>query len=98
MTTGEGGAIVTNSKEIYEKVKLIRSHGRLDNKNYFSNPSESQYDGLGYNWRMSSITAALGISQLKKLDKIAFVRFASVYREFQDIGEFQAQLDDLKEW
>jgi len=74
MTTGEGGAIVTNSKEIYEKVKLIRSHGRLDNKNYFSNPSESQYDGLGYNWRMSSITAALGISQLKKLDKIIKMR------------------------
>ena len=68
MTTGEGGAIVTNSKEIYEKVKLIRSHGRLDSINYFSNPSESQYEGLGYNWRMSSIIAALGISQLKKLD------------------------------
>ena len=39
----------------------------------------------------------LVIKELKKLDKIAFVRFASVYREFQDIGEFQAQLDDLKE-
>jgi len=74
MTTGEGGAIVTNSKEIYEKAKLIRSHGRVDNVNYFSNPSESQYEGLGYNWRMSSITAALGISQLQKLDKIVKLR------------------------
>ena len=74
LTTGEGGAIVTNSKEIYEKVKLIRSHGRLDSINYFSNPSESQYEGLGYNWRMSSIIAALGISQLKKLDKIIKLR------------------------
>ena len=37
----------------------------------------------------------LVIEELKKLDKIAFVRFASVYREFQDIGEFQAHIDDL---
>ena len=37
----------------------------------------------------------LVIEELKKLDKIAFVRFASVYREFQDIGEFQAHIEDL---
>ena len=37
------------------------------------------------------------MNQLKKLDKIAFVRYASVYREFEDIGEFQAHLDDLKD-
>ena len=68
LTTGEGGAVVTNSKKIYEKIKLIRSHGRQDSINYFKNPSKSQYLSLGYNWRMSSLTAALGISQLKKLD------------------------------
>lgn len=70
LTTGEGGAVVTNSKDIYEKIKLIRSHGRLDVTNYFNNPSQSQYIGLGYNWRMSSLTATLGLSQLNKLDKI----------------------------
>ena len=74
MTTGEGGAIVTNSKEIYEKIKLIRSHGRVDTVAYFDNPSESQYTYLGYNWRMSTLTAALGISQLHKLDKIIKMR------------------------
>jgi len=74
LTTGEGGAVVTNSKEIYEKIKLIRSHGRLDTKNYFENPSQPNYFQLGYNWRMSSITAALGISQLNKLDKIITMR------------------------
>jgi len=74
LTTGEGGAVVTNSKEIYEKIKLIRSHGRIDKINYFNNPSESQYVELGYNWRMSSITAALGISQINKLDKIIKMR------------------------
>ena len=70
LTTGEGGALVTNSKQIYDKVKLIRSHGRQNNSDYFNNPSDSNYIELGYNWRMSSITAALGISQLSKLDKI----------------------------
>ncbi len=74
LTTGEGGAVVTNSKETIEKIKLIRSHGRFDKINYFENTENSTYQDLGYNWRMSSITAALGISQLNKLDKIIKMR------------------------
>jgi perosamine synthetase len=74
LTTGEGGAVVTNSKEIFEKIKLIRSHGRQDKRDYFSNPNNSDYVGLGYNWRMSSLTAALGISQISKLDKLIKMR------------------------
>lgn len=74
LTTGEGGAIVTNDKTIYEKIKLIRSHGRMDNIRYFENTEQSKYLELGYNWRMSSITAALGISQISKLDKIIKMR------------------------
>ncbi len=70
LTTGEGGAIVTNSKEIYEKIKSIRSHGRMDKKSYFDDPSKPNYLELGFNWRMSSITAGLGLTQLLKLDKI----------------------------
>ena len=71
LTTGEGGAVVTNSKEIFEKIKLIRSHGRFEKSTaYFDNISMPQYTQLGYNWRMSSITACLGITQLAKLDKI----------------------------
>ena len=74
LTTGEGGAVVTNSKEIYDKIKSIRSHGRVDKIPYFDNPSNSDYIGVGYNWRMSSITAALGISQINKLDKLIKMR------------------------
>ena len=47
MTTGEGGAVTTDSKEIYEKLKLIRSHGRIDSKNYFENPNISDYVNVG---------------------------------------------------
>lgn len=74
LTTGEGGAVVTDSKDLFEKIKLIRSHGRVDKSSYFNNPDESQYVDIGYNWRMSSMTAALGISQLGKLDKIIKMR------------------------
>ena len=74
LTTGEGGAIVTNDKIIFEKIKSIRSHGRMDTVRYFDNTEQSQYLELGYNWRMSSITAALGLSQISKLDKIIKMR------------------------
>ena len=72
ITTGEGGAVATNSTDIYEKMKLTRSHGRLEVKgsNYFSSNQYMDYVTLGYNYRMSTITAALGVAQLAKLDKM----------------------------
>jgi len=45
----------------------------------------------------ASLIGELVMEKLRGIDKVAFIRFASVYREFQDIGEFQAQLDDLKD-
>ena len=74
ITTGEGGAVVTNSRDIYEKLKLIRSHGRLENTDYFSTWENMDYVTLGYNFRMSTITAALGLAQLNKLDKLIEMR------------------------
>jgi perosamine synthetase len=70
ITTGEGGVIVTESKDIYEKIKLLRSHGRADTKDYFSTNEYMDYVSLGYNFRMSNITAALGIAQLGKIDYV----------------------------
>ena len=74
ITTGEGGAVVTGSKGIYEKLKLIRSHGRLETADYFSSSEYMDYVTLGYNFRMSSITAALGLAQLSKVDRIIEMR------------------------
>jgi len=74
ITTGEGGAIVTESKEIYNKLKLIRSHGRLETSDYFSSTDHMDYVSLGYNFRMPNILAALGRSQLEKADKIIAMR------------------------
>ena len=74
ITTGEGGAVVTDSAEIYEKLKLIRSHGRVEAVNYFSSAEYMDYVTLGYNFRMSDITAALGIAQLGKIDRLIKMR------------------------
>lgn len=75
ITTGEGGAVLTNKKEYYEKLLMFRSHGITRDREKFS-VQGSGFEGdwyyemqcLGYNYRMTDIQAALGISQLKKLD------------------------------
>jgi len=59
ITTAEGGAIVTNDKSLYEKIKSLRNHGQDDKHNMTM---------LGFNYRLSDINCALGISQLTKLD------------------------------
>lgn len=76
ITTGEGGAVITDDKDIFEKLLLIRSHGRVEQKgvNYFSNINEMDYIEIGYNFRLPSIGAALGISQLEKIEKIIRLR------------------------
>lgn len=70
ITTGEGGAIVTDSRDIYEKMKLIRSHGRLETADYFSSTDTMDYITLGFNFRISTMTAALGRAQLRKVNHI----------------------------
>ena len=74
LTSGEGGAVVTNSKPLFEKLKLIRSHGRSLKENYFASIQNPNYVSLGFNWRMSSITAALALSQLNRLDSLIKMR------------------------
>ena len=74
ISTGEGGAIVTDSKEIYKRLMLIRSHGRLETQDYFSSTGYMDYVALGYNFRMPTMVAALGLSQIKKIDGIIKMR------------------------
>jgi UDP-4-amino-4,6-dideoxy-N-acetyl-beta-L-altrosamine transaminase len=71
ITTGEGGAVATNNKELYEKLSLLRTHGIDKNAMDRYGPGASwAYDMkyLGRNYRITDFQAALGISQLKKLD------------------------------
>jgi len=66
LTTAEGGAITTNSKELYEKLITLRGHGMV--KTPDMKPWEYEMRDLGYNYRITDIQCALGLSQLKKLD------------------------------
>jgi dTDP-4-amino-4,6-dideoxygalactose transaminase len=74
ITGGEGGAVITDSQETFEKLKLLRSHGREENGNYFESHKSMDYVSLGFNYRMPTIVAALILSQLRKIDKIIAMR------------------------
>jgi len=73
VTTGEGGVITTNSDQYYQRLLLFRSHGITRDQTIMQNVPEGPWYhemiDLGYNYRMTDLQAALGISQLQKLDK-----------------------------
>lgn len=72
ITTGEGGAVLTNDKTLYKLLKLVRNHGITKNVEDFINPPDGDWyyeqHLLGYNFRITDFQCALGLSQLKKLD------------------------------
>ena len=78
ITTGEGGMAMTNSMELAERMKLLRSHGITKNFNDFERKDMGTWhyeqQALGYNYRMNDIEAALGISQMKRLANIVKTR------------------------
>jgi perosamine synthetase len=83
ITTAEGGMVITNSKQIAEKVRKLRSHGMTKSlKNRYSSEYPWIFDIIepGYNYRLDEIRAALGITQLKRIKKINELRKkASLY-------------------
>lgn len=94
ITTGEGGAVLTNNPDFYDRMIKFRSHGINKEKFQFKADGDWYYEMqfLGYNYRMTDIQAALGLSQLKKLKK--FVRrrreIARIYEEsFEGNPNFQ---------
>ena len=84
ITTGSGGAIITNNKNLYLKVQYLANQAKDDTFNYIHNE-------CGYNYKMNGISAALGISQLKRikkkiaLRKIIFQRYLLNFKKDQNI-------------
>lgn len=76
VSTGEGGILVTDDEEAYERSRLLRSHGRVQSRegDYFSSVKDTDYAVPGHNYRMSSISAALGCSQMEKIDDLIEMR------------------------
>lgn len=63
ITTGEGGMVASNNKDLIEKINKLKNQGLSGDKEYF-------YDIIGYNYRMTNICAAIGLAQLSKSNKI----------------------------
>lgn len=85
VTSGEGGAVLTNCSELDQELKLLRSHGITRDPNLMQNPNNAvwyyEQIKLGFNYRMTDIHAALGTSQLSRLSEYISKRheFAEVY-------------------
>jgi perosamine synthetase len=83
MTTGEGGAVTTHDEEQHELLVSLRNQGRLETSSWL------QHGRLGYNYRLDDLSAALGIGQLEKLDRILEARREVAAR----YGELLATVD-----
>ena len=96
ITTGEGGMAVTNNPELAEKMRRLRSHGITSDPALMTHSKDGlwyyQQIELGFNYRMSDLHAALGISQLKRLDEFIANRRSIAKRYDQALSGLSLQL------
>jgi UDP-4-amino-4,6-dideoxy-N-acetyl-beta-L-altrosamine transaminase len=106
ITTAEGGLATTNNPELSEKMKLLRSHGVTRDPSLMSKLSEGEWYyqqvDLGFNYRMTELQAALGVSQMQRLDEFIAKRHTlqerydillgafSIVRPYQNKGNYSA--------
>jgi len=104
ITTGEGGMAITNSKMLADKMLLLRSHGITRDSKLMTHESDGdwyyQQIKLGYNYRMTDIQAALGISQMQRLDEYVKKRhsIAKKYNESLNIREITIPYQNQKNY
>jgi len=95
ITTAEGGALLTNNKDLFDKISLLRTHGMTRDPEKMNKPSEGawyyQMVDLGYNYRITDIQCALGLSQMKRLEEFVNKRhsvrnqYESLFSNIEDV-------------
>lgn len=92
LVTGEGGMVVTDDKDLAARIRMARSHGMSKSSWDKAEGRAMDYDvvGLGYNYRSTELTAALGLIQLRKLE-------AANRRRMELAGEYRLHLSGLDE-
>jgi len=103
ITTGEGGVALTKNKKIYEKLKMLRTHGITREKKFMENKTMEkwyyEHKYLGFNYRITDIQASLGISQLKNVRKFIKKRnqIAKFYKKkLSKLPVVMQKIGDLK--
>jgi UDP-4-amino-4,6-dideoxy-N-acetyl-beta-L-altrosamine transaminase len=90
VTTGEGGMALTNNEELAKRMRLLRSHGVTRSPDELENTPDGPWYyeqvELGYNYRMTDIQAALGLSQMQRLDSFVAARRALARRYDELLG------------
>ncbi len=97
ITTGEGGAITTNDERFYQRLLLFRNHGMEKKGN--ADPWAYEMNEVGFNYRLTDIQCALGVSQLKEVTRFVAHRreTASFYdKEFKDAKFFRTPFTDKR--
>lgn len=89
ITTGEGGMVLTNNSELFTRIEVLKNQGNSSTRRYY-------HDVLGYNFRMTNIQAAIGLSQIELIDEILekkakvidlYKKYLSEIVEFQKVNE-----------
>jgi dTDP-4-amino-4,6-dideoxygalactose transaminase len=95
ITTFEGGAIATNDERVYKKLLLLRNHGIYKDSSMY--PWEYKMVELGYNYRLTDVACAMGLSQLKKLDYFQNRRHEIVKYYHENLPKFIQPLYEYNE-
>ena len=102
ITTAEGGCAITNDENIFEKLKLLRSHGvTRDPRNMVKKTLDKwAYDqiSIGFNYRMSDMNAALGLSQLSRIDSFIDKRKKIAKKYFQKLKNIDLKLPKQEDY
>ena len=99
ITTGEGGLATTNEPVLYQRMAELRSHGIVRDAERFEQPSASPWvyeqQQLGFNYRITDLQAALGLSQLERLDEIVAERNGQLQQYRELLADLPVRLLDV---